>query len=96
MKVVRKIQAGKAVADLELDRGTYYLQVQSGDKGKGKKNTDYEILTDLAAAPASLAYEPLPGIPEPVLTAAPDLDFGASALEAAAPEGWMRGMPALA
>lgn len=96
MKVVRKIQAGKAVADLELDRGTYYLQVQSGDKGKGKKNTDYEILTDLAAAPASLAYEPLPGIPESVLTAAPDLDFGASALEAAAPEGWMRGMPALA
>lgn len=63
MKVVRKIQAGKAVADLELDRGTYYLQVQSGDKGKGKKNTDYEILTDLAAAPASLAYEPLPGHP---------------------------------
>lgn len=96
MKVVRKIQAGKAVADLELDRGTYYLQVQSGDKGKGKKNTDYEILTDLAAAPASLAYEPLPGITESVLTAAPDLDFGASALEAAAPEGWMRGMPALA
>ena len=96
MKVVRKIQAGKAVADLELDRGTYYLQVQSGDKGKGKKNTDYEILTDLAAAPASLAYEPLPGITESVLTAAPDLDFGASALEAAAPEGWRRGMPALA
>ena len=62
----------------------------------GDLRCDYEILTDLAAAPASLAYEPLPGIPESVLTAAPDLDFGASALEAAAPEGWMRGMPALA
>lgn len=49
VKTVRKIQAGKAVAGLELGQGTYYLQVQSADKGKGKKNTDYEVLSDLTA-----------------------------------------------
>ena len=55
MKAVKKIQAGKAIEDLELGKGTYYLQVQSGDKGKGKKNTDYEVLSDLTASELGFA-----------------------------------------
>ena len=37
-----------AIDDLLLDVGTYYIEIVSSDKGKGKKNTDYtlNIVTD--------------------------------------------------
>ena len=57
-KKLKSVSLSKDSADifkggLLLDRGTFYLSVESGDKGKGKQNTDYTVTVDDRYFPAA-------------------------------------------